>query len=117
LISLKKDLFFVKSPSQQIEEEELLNRFYRKFLKQAGQNVASSNRYIGDLKALEINMDNYQIPDKVVIINPFKKSTEVVLLGKKALFKKFETHNNIYPKIKRFTQRHNIGSQKFKVAQ
>jgi len=103
LISLKKDLFFVKSPDQNIEEEELLQRFYWKFLKDTLNKTIGRDWYIGDLKALEIHMANYQIPDKIVIVNPIKKSTEVILLGKKAVLKKFDTNGNIYPKIKKFT--------------
>ena len=104
LISLRKDLFFVKSPQLEIDDDELLQKFYRKILKQSAKDQLSSQRYIWDLKALEININNYNIPDKIVIINPFKKSHETVILGKKAIFKTFESKSqNIYNHLRKFT--------------
>ncbi len=117
LISLRKDLFFVKSPQSQISDDDLLEKFYRKILKKSIKDQLSSQRYIGDLKALEININNYNIPDKIVIINPFKKSHETVILGKKAVFKTFESRSqNIYNQLRKFTYTASIQWISFKVA-
>lgn len=82
LISLKKDLFYVKSPSEEIDIDDVVNKFYWKLLKKYTREQFWNNYFIWGIKALEIRNNNFFILDKISIINPYKRSNEVLLKEK-----------------------------------
>ncbi|MEF2174892.1 MAG: hypothetical protein V3575_00350 [Candidatus Absconditabacteria bacterium] len=110
LISLKKDIFYVKTPEDEIKEEQLVDQYYWTVLKSHCEQLGT-NWYIGGGKALELNMLNYDIPQEIEIINPFKQSKESVLSGKFIKFKKYTSgENNLFKKMKKFTNKIKIGT-------
>ena len=100
LISLKKDIFFIATPEKTPTEEELEELFYRKLLKQHCQHYCKTNRYIGELTALELHLhgNNITLPEDIIIYNKDKLSVETVLFKKKVNFKTYKAKTkNLYP--------------------
>ncbi len=115
LISLRKDLFFVKKPDQQIDLDWLIENLYWQLLKKKINNdLPTKNRYIWGLKALEINIWNYNIPDNILIINDKKDSLEKIAWDKKVIFTTYKAWSKDYIKIvKKFLQKIKIGKYTF----
>jgi len=91
LISLKKDIFYIKNPKKNITEYELENTFYRKLLKQHCKQYCNHERYIWGLNALEINYNHFiEPPEQITIINKKKQAKEIIIFQKEILFKKYE---------------------------
>lgn len=82
LLSLKKDLFYVKSPQKDFFLDEIIDENYRKVLKRSLQEKYASNYFIWWIKSLEIWNNNFEIPDKILIVNPYKRSEEVLFTDK-----------------------------------
>lgn len=89
LLTLKKNIYFVKLIDQEYTSDWLLDRFYWKLVKQHCKSYVRGNRYIGGLKALELHFAVYDIPDEIMIVNQEKQSTEVIMFDKKVLFKTY----------------------------
>ena len=47
LSSLKKDIFFVKTPDDKLEQQDLIDKFYWAILKQNCSQDLKNDRYIG----------------------------------------------------------------------
>jgi len=47
LLALKKDLFFVKKPSEELDVDEIIEKYYRKLLKEKIKESNTKKRYIG----------------------------------------------------------------------
>ncbi len=117
LLQLKKDVLLVKSPEFNLDENLLLERYYWEILYNHSKEYCASNWYIWWLKALELFVNNYDIPDEIFIYNKEKVSTEVVLLDKKMMFKKYTHKNkNLRSLVKKFTYLKQIWNKTFKVA-
>ena len=117
LISIKKDLFIVKAPTKEYSEDEILQWFYRDVLKKHCKEYNSNERYIWWLKALELNISNYAISDEIEIINAHKQATEVVILDKKILYKKYTSNQkNLFPLFRKHTHKIKIGKYTFHIA-
>ncbi|MDR0861137.1 MAG: hypothetical protein LBO09_09575 [Candidatus Peribacteria bacterium] len=111
LISLKKDIFFIKSPEKEITETELEDQFYRPLLKQHCQQYCKQDRYIGGMTALEIHLHTtgINIPDEIIIFNKEKQAVETVLFDKKINFKIYESKSqNLFPAFSKHTQKHKL---------
>jgi len=120
LISLKKDLFFVKEPDQNIDEEEIIEKFYWKILHKYLKNNYWNNYFIWWVKALEFWNNNFSIPEKITIINPFKRSTETILKWKKVFntlykIKYFEPEKS-FKYFKKQTEKITIDNKNFIIA-
>lgn len=105
LISLKKDLFYVKSSQKEITFDEIVEKYYRKILKNYLQEKFWNNYFISWVKSLEIWNNNFEIPDKLPIINPYKRSEDVLFKDKNILnirysikWENFEKSFKIYKK-------------------
>lgn len=83
LVSIKKDLFYVKEPHIEIDEEEIIDQFYRKILHKYVKENFLNKYFIWGVKALEIWNNNFSTPDKITIVNPYKRATETLLKWKK----------------------------------
>lgn len=117
LISLKKDIFYVKEPQDSITEEEIIEKHYWTVLKKHCKEYLNNSRYIWWIKALQLNMMDYSIPDEIDIINPLKQSKEVVLSKKYIKYKKYSSKNiSIFNKLKKFTDKVNIWKNSFYIS-
>ena len=115
--SLKKDIFFVKNPERIYKEGELIERFYREILKKHCNNYINGKRYIGGIKALELNLSSYDIPEEILIVNSNKQATEIIAWEKKWLFKTYWSNKkNLFPLFLKYTRKIAINNQLFPVA-
>jgi len=110
LISLKKNIFFIKKPSEIVSEELLIEDWYRTILHSHCTSSLWRNWYIWWIKALEINFSNYDIPDEIQVVAPNKQWTEVVIGSKTISFKKYTSKKTLlFPLFKKFTNKMKIG--------
>lgn len=102
LISVKKNHFLCWLPNKPIDEEDIIQDHYRELLKKHCQTFIQWWWYIGWLKALELHLQNYEIPDNIDIINSHKNAVEIIMFDKTVSYKTY-THkqNNILSKIKK----------------
>lgn len=118
LISIKKDIFFVKSPKQEIQDFEIIDKNYWDVLKKQCNKYCDNERYIWWIKALEINMQIFSIPDNIDIVNQIKQSNEIVLVSKEVNFKKYKSNRgvDVFKEFKKNTQKQKIWKYVFKYA-
>ena len=91
--------------------------FYRNVVKKHCANFLKGNRYIGGLKALELNLASYDIPDELSIINQYKQATEVIIYDKQAIFKNYSyKKTNLFPFFWKLTKKIHIGNLIFPIA-
>ena len=115
--SIKKDIIFVKDPEDHYTEEELTEKFYREVVKKHCSEFLKSKRYIWWIKALELNMNNYSIPDEILIVNNYKQATEKAMNNRQVLFKTYESKNqNLFPIFYAQTKKIQIKGSPFMVA-
>ena len=91
LVDLKKNFYYIKSPEDSVNEEDVVDKHYRTILSNKIKNITSEKRYIWWLKALELNSDIRTIPDEILIVNSKKQGTESLILEKKILLKTYTT--------------------------
>lgn len=113
LLSLKKDILLVKDPDKQYNEDQLLEIYYRNILKKHCNQFIKWNRYIWWLKALELNISSYEIPEEILIVNQNKQCTEKVMFNKQILLKTYSTNekkvfNNFYKLTKKIYIKNNV---------
>jgi len=115
--SIKKDILFVKDPETTYTENELTEKFYREVVKKHCSDFLKSKRYIWGIKALELNMNNYSIPDEILIVNNYKQATEKAMNSKQVLFKTYESKTkNLFPLFYAKTKKIQIKNSPFMVA-
>lgn len=117
LISIKKNCFLCINPNKPIDEEEIVQTHYRSLLKKHCQTFIQWWWYIGGLKALELHLQNYEIPENIDIINTHKNALEVIMFNKTVAYKRY-THQkvDIFTKIKKYLISRKIGKYTFPVA-
>lgn len=105
LITLKKNLFFIKDSDETVSPDRILERHYRDQLRKHCKDYVQGHRYIGGLKALEFHMSAYDIPeDDILVVNEEKQATEIVLFDRKVVYKVYtHKHSSLYPVFKKFT--------------
>jgi hypothetical protein len=109
LLTLKKNIYFVKCIDEEYTEHWLIERFYWDLVKKHCKDYVQWDRYVGGLKALELHFSSYVIPDEIMIVNKNKQSTEVVLFDKKILFKTYISANkNLFSLYKKYIQKLHI---------
>ncbi len=115
--SLKKDIFFVKDPDKNQKEEDLVEKFYREILKKHCNEYTIWKRYIWWIKALELYLSSFEIPEEILIVNPTKQATEVVTGNKKILFKTYGSNKkNLFSFFYEFTKKISINNITFPIA-
>ena len=115
--SIKKDILFIKDPEQTYTENELTEKFYREIVKKHCSDFLKSKRYIWGIKALELNMNNYAIPDEILIVNNYKQATEKAMNNKQVLFKTYESKTkNLFPLFYAQTKKIQIKNSPFMIA-
>lgn len=117
LLGVKKDLILVKSPKDSFTDGEIADAYYRESLRLHVKEYCYNDRYIWSIKALELNIENYEIPEEIDIYNKSKVSFEVVILDKKMLFKTYKQKSkNLRPKFKKRTKEIYVRNQKLNIA-
>ncbi len=119
LENLKKNIFFVKDPERGYTKEEIVETWYRTIVKKHCTDFLKGNRYIGGLKALELNLASFDIPDELSIVNNYKQATEVVMFDKQVIFKTYsknKTNDNLFSFFWKLTKKIKIGKQTFTIA-
>jgi len=118
LENLKKNIFFVKDPDHNYSKEEIMDLFYRTIVKKHCTDFLKGNRYIWGLKALELNLASYDIPDELSIVNQYKQATEVVMFDKQIVFKTYAKNkiDNLFRFFWKLTKPIKIGKQTFPIA-
>ena len=120
LISLKKDLFYVKDPSYEIDREEIIDKFYWDILYDYVRKNYVNKYFIWWVKALEIRNNNFSIPDKIILVNSYKRDMETLLKWKKVFntvysIKWFDL-NKSFKYFQKQTKKVDINWKKFIVA-
>ena len=118
LENIKKNIFFVKDPDRAYTQEEIVDLFYRTLVKKHCADFLKGDRYISGIKALELNLASYDIPDDLSIVNQYKQATEVVLFTKQVAFKTYGKHkiDNLFKFFWKFTKKIEIGKHTFSIA-
>lgn len=110
LITLKKNIYFVKQSDDEYTEQWLTDRFYWDLVKQHCKEYVRSDWYIGWLKALELHMSAYDVPDEIMIVNADKQATEVIVFDKKVLFKTYiSSGKNLFSLYKKYVSKIDLG--------
>ena len=118
LENLKKNIFFVKDPDHIYSKEEIMDLFYRTIVKKHCSDFLKGNRYIWGLKALELNLSSFDIPEELSIVNNYKQATEVVMFDKQIVFKTYAKNktDNLFKFFRKLTKKVNIGKHVFPIA-
>lgn len=117
LLTLKKSIFLVKDPDKEYDDQQLLEMFYRSIVKKHCKEFVAWKRYIWWVKALELNLTNFDIPEEILIVNEQKQSTETVMFDKQVLFKVYESDKkSLYNFFHKLTKKVYIGKNVFPVA-
>lgn len=118
LENLKKNIFFVKDPDHIYTKEQILELFYRNIVKKHCSDFLKGNWYIGWLKALELNLASYDIPDELTIVNQYKQATEVIMFDKQVIFKTYAKNktDNLFKFFRKLTKKTKIWTQNFPIA-
>lgn len=117
LYNIKKNVFLVKRPEVEFTQQQLLDMFYWAIVKQHCTEFLRSNRYVGGIKALELNIVSFTIPDELLIVNNYKQANEVIMFSKQICFKRYGTSKeNLFTFFYKFTKKVAIGKNVFFVA-
>ena len=117
LVNLKKSIFLVKDPDKEYSEDQLLESFYREILKKHCKDFTEWKRYIWWLKALELNLTNYDIPEEILVVNEKKQSNETIIFSKQIILKTYESDKkNLFNIFNRFTKKIYIWKNVFPIA-
>lgn len=121
ILSIKKDIFLLKKPDDNIDMEDAIDMFYWQILKLYLSNRFGTGYFVWWVKSLELLQNNFQIPDKIMIINSFKNTKEALLKWKIIDNKVYTSHNitekaKLFKKLKKFSQETYVSGIKFQVA-
>ncbi len=117
LINLRKDLYLIKKESEQIEESEIIEQYYRKLLSLHCQQKCGTKRYIGWIKALEIHNGNTEPNQSIHIYNDVKHTQEIIALDYVAYFKAYQIKSgSFYQQTRHHTQDIKLDNNKCKIA-
>ena len=117
LVNLKKSIFLVKDPDKEYSEDQLLESFYREILKKHCKDFTEWKRYIWWLKALELNLTNYDIPEEILVVNEKKQSNETIIFSKQIILKTYESDKkSLFNILNKITKKIYIWKNVFPIA-
>jgi len=96
-----------------------VDHFYWSLVKKHCREFLSSARYIGGVKALELNLSSFDAPDELLIVNQTKQATEVIMLEKQIVFKtysKAKEKGNLFTFFNALTKKVTVHGNTFPVA-
>ena len=121
IISLKAWVYVIPSiEDEKLNKVDLLDKYYLKLLKKYITYYISNNYYISWKKALEFNMKNFEIPEKIFIVN--RNLNKKIKVGNyeivfKTISWKIEGKKiNLYNKLSHFVTIKQIEEQNFKIS-
>lgn len=95
---------------EEYSEDWLIDRFYWDLVKRHCKSYVKGDWYIGGVKALELHLSAYDIPDEIVLVNTDKQSTEIIMFDKKVLFKSYiSSGRNLFRLYKKYVQKVDLG--------
>ena len=116
IISLRKDLLYVTSPDRTPDVANIISRNYWLILRKHCQAYASTNRTVAGLKALELHMMNYDVPDFVDVLDEKKQAQETIVQGKLIRYKTMNAEGkSLMKKLLPYTSKHYIAGLSFNV--
>lgn len=123
LVSLKKDLFYVRSEItndlvSKISEEELENQIiekrYWQILHDHIKKYMDWNGLITGADALNLMLNNYEIPDTITIISNDKQCVQTVIWNKKVAIKKvYNGKDSLFKLLKKSAQKIQVRNKSF----
>lgn len=115
--ALKKDIYYISTPQDEFDENDIVNRWYRDILYMHCSSSCWKKRYLGGQKALELYLQNYEVPESILIVNTAKQAQETVMRGKTVLFKQYTVKSKqFFSTFSAYTQKMKLGKYKFPVA-
>lgn len=121
IIPIKSWVYIIPDENDKnLNKIDLIEKYYLKLLKKYITKEIGSEYYISWKKALEINLKNYSIPDKIYIINR-KINKKILVWNYQIIFKTIYWNEdwkkiNLFSKFKNHTDIKNIDSIDFKVS-
>lgn len=110
-IAIKKDLFVPTAPDHPIDEQSIIDKYYRPLLKKHCADSYWRHRYIGGLKALELITGNYTPTDTIEIVTSDSQGSSVLFLDKKIYTKSYtQDGTSLFKTIYRQTENIKIGT-------
>lgn len=117
LVSLKKNIFFIKDPEVAMSDDQITEQYYRQLLHKHCNHVAWKNWYLWWLKALQIQFMDLSIPERIQIITEDQQRQEVIVSEKIVQFKKYTARKeSLFKKFKKYTIRQKLRTNTFLVA-
>jgi len=117
LISIKKNYFLCTQPNKIPDNQDIIQDHYRDLLKKHCQTFLTWGRYIWWIKALELHIQNYEIPENIDIVNLHKNAVEVIMFDHMVSYKTYTYKQvNIFTKIKKHLVTQKIGRNSFPCA-
>lgn len=104
LISIKKDLYYIKNAKDIYDPDTLLQTYYRPYLYRHCQQYVAWFWYIWWLKALQIMVHNLEILNNILIVTGDKQSQELILIDKYITTKSYTSKKKpLLKQLKPFT--------------
>ena len=117
LINIKKNHFLCTNPKKIQDEDEIIQWHYRELVKKHCQTYIQWWRYIGGIKALELHLQNYEIPDTLEVVNSSKNACEIIMFQKSICYKTYWSNkSNVFSKSKKLLITQKIGKFSFPCA-
>jgi len=120
LENLKKNVFFVIGTDKKYNKQEILEMFYWNIVKKHCDEFLKSKYYIWWLKALELNLSSFDVPEELLIVNQYKQATEVVMFDKQMLFKTYwrssRGKENLFGFFYKFSKKIKLNKYTFNIA-
>ena len=117
IISLKKNIFYVKLPEEHLADHLILMDHYRQILHSHVRQKTDNKRYIWWIKWLELHYSNLDVPDDILIVNSTKQAKEVIVATKSVHFKRYTSKKtDLFIKFKKFTTKTKMWKYSYPIA-
>lgn len=90
IVSIKKDLYYIKKPDEQIDESALLSLYFWTLVVSQSKLLHQSKWYIWWLKALELHLWNSDPDNNIHIYNNTKNSIERIMFQYDITYKYYQ---------------------------
>ncbi len=112
IISLKKDLYYI--PHHNEQETDIIEQYYRDILHDHIKTYTDNKWLLTWLPALQLLLQNYEIPDTIQCITPNKQCIEVVVRDKKIAMKKMTAEKeSLYNTLKYTAKKITVRNKSF----
>lgn len=121
LIPIRSGVYIVPDKQDlKLNDVDLIEKYYFKLVKKYIIQNTAQDYYISWIKALEINMKNFEVPEKIFVINR-KINKKISIWNKEIIFKTISTSSfwkklNLFSKFSSYTHSIDIYWKSFKVS-